>query len=435
MPSINSLTGFWDSFHAENLVKKPLHFKKGTFPSLKLSADDAFRLALKSCEFVQANLTSRHETKMPLRFYINGIRIVDPRLFLLRKEDRNFEGWHARLQKEHALQDYSIVFNGLEVSDDLPELHKFFADLYSEIGVPSQKADITLFAGLYKKTPFGVHDDPSELNLYFPLVGPKRMRLWHPDYGQSNPALVRSHSYEDHLKNSVLLEANPEEDFMAWHGRWWHIAEGSEDFSMSISISLQWPSHRQGWDAAIEKVALELYNASAAKLKTTMIRADFTGQAEDRLPEAYEHAAQSIREIDVSRIRDILTEKWLQKLTSLALVEKKGQPQLPALNEKDIIQCKAGRPIRWSFLTNGELCVATDGKTIVLPKSDEFINLIKTLNQFEPFCVRDLVNGGPQKSGENPNGKRLLSFLNILAAYGGISRVNASSANGAHGAI
>jgi hypothetical protein len=171
--------------------------------------------------------------------------------------------------------DYCVVFNRLESTfgDDIGGILELLRPLVNELGQPARKSEVTLFAGQYKKTPFGIHHD-DEVNFFWPLIGPKRIRLWKPEYGSANPSL-------------------------AWNGI---------------------PSQKRSTSGQLkEKLSKLLLRAAAAESGSTLFPNRQQEDSSEAIPSMIENAARLFSGICPVDINDLLTEAWVRKATTAAL--------------------------------------------------------------------------------------------------------------------
>src|SRR5262245_5702223 len=158
-------SAFWRSFQTGGHAERPSLFERSNHPGLGVSIDAIFGATVNMSDRVRRMPRADRIKFSNIRFYIRGQRLEDPAEYLMRGTDSNFAGWHERLQA--ITNDYCIVFNRLESAfgDEITGIYDLLRPLVDEIGLPARKSEITLFAGFYKKTPFGIHND-DEVNFF-----------------------------------------------------------------------------------------------------------------------------------------------------------------------------------------------------------------------------------------------------------------------------
>ena len=236
---------FWDSFAEHHWEKEELVLNERNVP-LPISEQALFDIVVGMSERKFEKLNRSDKDSGGVRVYIGGNRdpfgneIKDLPLFP-RKEDKTFIEYSKRVGSILNGQEFSLVIDGLEMSD---ELRDWTYDLLKGMYRPLKKLAYghfwSIFFGNYTTTTYGVHDHVypfmSESALYFPITGNKQMRTWRPDYVECSPELKQSHDYSDHTDASVLLSSDPG-GIMYWPSDRWHIGSSSGgDVSIVLAI-------------------------------------------------------------------------------------------------------------------------------------------------------------------------------------------------------
>jgi hypothetical protein len=166
-----------------------------------------------------------------------------------RQSDESIRHYIERLAREHAVDELLVVTDEFERTDERIWFRcaRFLAGLYGAIGMPPGPAQVNLFAGAYRRTPFKFHKDVGD-SITYAVSGRKRYLIW--DYDEvakhlSLPAGARHENmfYEhyDHRKllpYATVLDTQPG-DIFYWPWDCFHLAEpeGGE-FSVSISFGV-----------------------------------------------------------------------------------------------------------------------------------------------------------------------------------------------------
>src|SRR5262245_6235475 len=420
MSSSSAWAVFWRAYQAGGLSERPSLFQRNDYPGLGVSLASVFGATVRMCDQFRDMPRSGRITFSNIRFYIDGQRIEDPSEYLMHGQDGDFVGWHNRL--DHTVGDYSLVFNRLEgvFGDDIDGIYELLMPLVGELGVPARKSEITLFAGRYKKTPFGIHND-DELNFFWPLIGPKRVRFWNPDYGSSNPRLARLLDYDEHLTESFVLDAQAG-DMLSWPGSWWHIAEGSGQFSVSLTIPLEWYPSREKLDRTqlLEKLSKLLLRVAAAHSGSTLMPVRRKEDTSETIPEMIPDAAHLFSGIRPEDITDILTEQWLRKITTAGLRIAKVIRGDRVIDDSQVIRCADGGGIRWAKLSRGKMCVASRGHSIILQESPAVVEIIGQLNTTKPLRVHDLIEVVASRCNDRSPSAVTKFVLTMLAKIGAV---------------
>ncbi len=176
-----------------------------------------------------------------VRFFVDGVaRPLNAQIqrLLPRQSDGSFEGYHRRITRGSQDVQYALMLGDIHAWD-----RRFFGDLcrgmdrlFRRFGIPAWMVDTQLLVGSCSTTPFGVHIDPATV-FYFPVIGPKVIRLWRRGYVERAADLKRAHHYERHLDASTLIETGPG-GMLYWPSDRWHIAEAEADGSLSVAWGL-----------------------------------------------------------------------------------------------------------------------------------------------------------------------------------------------------
>jgi hypothetical protein len=420
MSSSSAWALFWRAFQAGGFSERPSLFQRKDYPGLGVSIKSVFGATVRMCDQFRGLPRSGRIMFSNLRFYIDGQRIEDPSEYLMNSRDGDFTGWHNRL--EHIASEYCIVFNRLEETfgDEIDRIYELLRPLVGELGLPARKSEVTLFAGRYKKTPFGIHND-DELNFFWPLIGPKRVRFWNPDYGRSNPSLARLLDYDEHLSESRVLDAEAG-DMLAWPGSWWHIAEGTGQFSVSLTIPLEWYPSREKLDRTqlLEKLSKLLLRVAAAHSGSTLVPARVNEDTSETIPDMIPDAARLFSGIRAEDISDALTEQWLRKITTAGLRISRGVRTDFVIDESQVIRCADGGGIRWAKLSRGKMCVASGGHSVILPESTAVVEVIGQLNTEKPLSVLALIELVASQCNDRSPSAVTKFALTMLAKIGAV---------------
>ena len=113
------------------------------------------------------------------RVISRGEVLADRAELTARPDDQTLDGYIERLGRTLAGTDYMVLVN--EVQALSPSVFEATATLltglYGQIGMPAGGANLTLIAGDYRLTPFGLHKDEADI-LTFVVRGRKRLLLW-----------------------------------------------------------------------------------------------------------------------------------------------------------------------------------------------------------------------------------------------------------------
>jgi ribosomal protein L16 Arg81 hydroxylase len=278
---------------------------KAPLPLAEISADDIFVLLVRFCDLAREN-----DSMSGLKFYVSGVRLepFEALEHLPVNEDRGFTGYHKRMSR--VFKDYGLVCDELysvmigDMSRTRTSIQNFTTPLFECVGLPNRFAEIGLYIGNYKKTPFGVHVDRCGV-LSLPVVGKKNFRVWKSAIVEQNPELMQSFSYEEFKKDSIRLNAQPGE-MAYWPSADWHIAEGDGSFSAtwSLGVWVDRPVHEAAIDAVSPLLKKKLEIALKSRGNKTALKNS------EQLPAELELAAEALSKLSKKEIRDVLQEWW-----------------------------------------------------------------------------------------------------------------------------
>lgn len=383
--------GFWRKFSKLNWEKKPAVFKNVESPILSINAEQIFTILVQFCE--RCRKTGSTDG---LKFYVNG----QPQYFdqilesLPVQTDRSLAGYHRRMSQQYA--DYCLVCDHLlKVSSEQWDLlGSFMQGLFDQVGLPNRFAEIGLYLGNYRKTPFGVHVDGCGV-LSLPVVGRKKFRLWDAKYVAKNPDLKESHRYSAFKAGSSLLQAGPG-DMTYWPSSYWHIAESTGEFSATWSIGV-WVD--QDYSEILTEILRPLLSqklAGDAKAKAIRYRKkqDAFGRVTE-LPDVLNRSIALLMNLrrEPEKIADEFLRYWLMRLSRQGFKEAPSRRPLPPLLAKDVVARKNQSLIRWAPLANGQLCLALNGRLFEIKDTLKSRQFMQKLNRGESCALDHYFKG------------------------------------------
>jgi hypothetical protein len=176
-----------------------------------------------------------------LRAYREGELDESAKETLLNTPIDNGETFEAWMRRALPGTRFGLIINGFERWAE-PVAHRMlaiFAPLLSSWGIPQTSIELTLFAGNYGYTPFGIHiDDPFTHTVHFQLgPGSKTMTLWTPErFHELNGPSKRSKDYARLLPygESTLVRAC---DVYLLPPHYYHVA-AAQEFSIGIAACI-----------------------------------------------------------------------------------------------------------------------------------------------------------------------------------------------------
>lgn len=348
---MSAMKVFWRRFRRNNWEKKAAVFRRVPSDIFDIDAKCIFNMLVRYCDHA-----SRSGNYHGLSFYINGVK--QPKIkpsHLPKKKDGSLAGYHRRMNR--SLKDYCLNLNLLTLVSDphWKALSEFVLGLYDEVGMPTLHAEISLFLGNYRKTPFGVHRDPIGV-FSIPVAGTKKFRVWTPSYVAKNKSLIRAQDYPHHKRGSRLLVARPGA-MMYWPSPLWHIAESDGKFSATWSLGV-WLDE----------------NAPTIRYRRLF---DKDGRL-SALP----------RSLTKARNSDQTKRSWITKVSQSGFLTGPRPRKRVRIGKGDEVRGISGSPIVWTVLKSGDLLFACNGISFETPSSPDLIRLLRLLNAGKPYKVQ-----------------------------------------------
>jgi hypothetical protein len=176
-----------------------------------------------------------------VRVYIDGIFSAEQRAHFFAQPIHPGEGFSSWLARSIGAERFGVVINGLERwSDELAQrVLKLVTELFAAWGTPECSLELTLFAGNYGFTPFGIHlDDPFTNTVHLHLgPGAKRMVLFSPDiFHALNGPEKRSYDYDRLLPHgdSTVIQAG---DAYLLPAHYYHVGVADE-YSVGLAACI-----------------------------------------------------------------------------------------------------------------------------------------------------------------------------------------------------
>ncbi len=392
MKNKNANQLFWSTFIKTNWEIKFAHLKQTQLPILQINADIIFQWLVKYSDHCR-----KTKSNVGLKFFIDGESQYQNEVLqaLPEKSDKSLVGYNKRMSR--LFPDYCLVCDELiQVSGpQWKTLGEFVNELYNYVGIPNRPAEIGLYLGNYKKTPFGVHVDGCGV-LSIPVVGTKKFRIWKPSYVKKNPDLEMAFDYQHHLKSSSLITAKPG-DLVYWPSSAWHIAESDGSFSATWSLGL-WVD--QPFSEILlqttESVLLEKIDSIKNRKYIAQKKKNSFGQVE-KLPDLLSKSVNQLKSITANELSDAFMKHWLRVQSKNGFKSALIPDLKLKLSSHDLIRGDDKNPLPWAQLKSGKLCVANHGELIEMHKSQKNLAFVKLLNSGKSFQISIALKNHPQR--------------------------------------
>lgn len=373
---------FWKSFAKKNWERQPLIVKNFNSSVSKIDKNQIFDMLVN-----YSNVCRKNKTVTGFKLFVDGFRQHDDDVLQILpiKSDRTLEKYHLRMEK--IFFDYCLVCDELLQTSQMQYelLNDFTNNLFWHVGFPNRFAEMGLYLGNYKKTPFGVHIDSCGV-FSFPVIGHKKFRIWTSEYVEKNKKLNQAHDYSKYKKDSLLLKAEPS-DMTYWPSSSWHIAESDGSFNATWSLGI-WvdKTHQEAIIDSIKpflktKLGYQGQQSVLEKITQYKLQSNITNHNFEKLPSQYLNTIKKIKAITKNELYDLLIKDWI------ILKSKQGFKNSPQLNlkmtaKKDHnIQIPKSQKILFTKLkTEKKIIYVFQGQLIKVTFEIKFHQLILDLN-------------------------------------------------------
>lgn len=313
-----------------------------------------------------------------VRLYIDNIEINvlrDKQQALLpNKADRSFEGYHDRIVEVTGTTDYSLIVTDWHQFDrDIWEqILTSVADVSQHVGISASRIDTQLFLGTYRRTPFGVHVDATSA-FHFPVIGTKQMRFWSDDYVRHHPVIKHACNYDEHIADSIQVNAEPG-DVIYWPSDYWHVGEGNGELSVTWRFAY-WlaDGFRQYASNAAAQVLQEM-----GERTTRFSTGSHGGHVDTSLVDTIINDLATLP--DRASYRDGLVRAMAEQISAFGFL-RLPEPVAQPLRIGSTIYRKSPFTFFLAELTNGRVCVAVAGYSLVIPDDAAIAPLLDALNR------------------------------------------------------
>ena len=370
---------FWADFAKTTWEKKSVTIKNIQSPLLQMDQKVIFDLLV-----TYSDRCRKLKNADGMKFYLDGHRQFESEVLrhLPKRSDKSLLGYHDRMESQY--EDYCLVCDELlQVNhDENANLADFTADLFAQVGLPNRFAEMGLYLGNYRKTPFGVHEDSCGV-FSFPIVGVKKFRIWEPEFVKKNPKLAQSFSYAKFKADSQVLEAHVG-DMAYWPSPAWHIAESNGSFSATWSLGV-WidKKHIDMVSEITSKVYTDLLGAKGqeAMSKLPSVKAD--GKVES-LPPQFIETLTSFEKMTAAQMQSAFRQAWMAHSSKQGF--KLRPPGDLKLNAKSVVKLRnSKRPVTW-MTDEAQTIFAFNGATVI-SKSEQISKFLTTLNEGKSLQV------------------------------------------------
>lgn len=403
---------FWQNFGKTIWEKKPVTLKNVKSDLTEIKETEIFDLVVKYSDICRKNKIARG-----FKLFIDGVQTYEEEVlqFLPRKNDKNFAGYHKRMNE--VFSDYCLVCDELLLvdSDIRKKLMDFTMQLYKTVGFPNRFSEIGLYLGNYKKTPFGVHVDHCGV-FSFPVTGIKKFRLWTNEFVQKHPDLNRAFNYSKYNKFSQTITIEPG-DMSYWSSSAWHIAESTGAFSATWSLGI-WvdQKHEQTFSNTLQELLRAKFLRRGEETLTQFTHFHTQNGEVNELPNAYLESIKNLQSLTESELQEFFLKNWMMHIS------KQGFKNWPAvelnLNTQSEIKLRhSSAPVLWqqSLTEKSKISLSFAGVLIETTTKSGLLKMIKKLNEGQNCKVGQFISNQSKSSD--------LSILQKLAQAGAFATV------------
>lgn len=380
---------FWKNFAKFSWEKKAVLAKKFKSPVQEIDQDKIFSMLVN-----YSDRCRKLKSADGFKLYIDGHRQNDAEILQILpiRKDKSLQNYHRRM--EEIFTDYCLICDELlqASQEDWDKLRNFTKNLFSHVGLPNRFAEMGLYLGNYRQTPFGVHVDGCGV-FSFPVVGKKVFRLWKPAFAKKHPELAYADQYTKLKKDSKTLQCLPG-DMAYWPSSAWHIAESDGSFSATWSLGIWVDRTHQD---VIEDTLRPLIKSKLGPLGQEKIinwsEPQQSGQIK-KLPKNFLQTISVIKNMTKNQLYDVFLKSWLEHSS------KEGFKNFPAAGPKlritfqSRIQLISYQKILWANLKSEKKTIYAFQETITEAQpSKGFQKLIKHLNQGKSCLIADYLKG------------------------------------------
>ena len=363
---------FWADFAKTTWEKKLVTIKNIQSPLLQMDQTTIFDLLV-----TYSDRCRKLKIADGMKFYLHGHRQFESEVLrhLPKRSDKTLFGYHERMDSQY--EDYCLVCDELlQVNhDENANLADFTSDLFAQVGLPNRFAEMGLYLGNYRKTPFGVHEDSCGV-FSFPIVGVKRFRIWEPEFVKNNPKLAQSFSYAKFKESSQVLEAHVG-DMAYWPSSAWHIAESNGSFSATWSLGV-WidKKHSDVVSEITSKVYTDLLGEKGLKSMTKLPAVNAAGEVES-LPSQFTETLSLLQRLTAEQMQSAFRQSWLAHSSKQGF--KIRPPADLTLKASSIVKLRnQKRPVLW-MKDDAQMIYAFNG-AIMSSKSKQILKFIASVN-------------------------------------------------------
>ncbi|MBI4819843.1 MAG: hypothetical protein HY791_26455 [Deltaproteobacteria bacterium] len=349
---------------------------------------------LRTSELLPRGVGTRlYRGTIPLEFDEDGV--------LPRPSDLDFDEFCARVGRREHGADCGVVVRGCSFFDE--RIHESVTRLTRGVaeelgGLPGGMVEVSLFAGAYTRTPFGIHQD--DLGVFLmPVVGTKEVRIWPKELDLETVRKMRERRPEE-LEAPWVFEVTPS-DVLYFPRGFWHVTRSLSGYCASVSVGFGPEREELILRALPPSVAREVVlplgeSVSAAPIEICPLYPADWPRSIERLPPPAERIRSWAKDLSGEKQLRLLRELRRWWLKRVSLVGASVSPPIVDVGELGNARVRVRRPV--PFLEEDEvLIVAASGRLFEVPALPQLRRLLLRLREGESFSVRSLLRSYARK--------------------------------------
>jgi hypothetical protein len=398
---------FWTRFHRRYWGRRGVVLRQPLARPLA-TAVEAFEGLVNAGERYRAGRRAA-----PISFCIEHAAVqADVGLHLPAPTDDGLEAYAERVSRQIDGQRFGLVAEDIQRDDPRLwlRLRQFVTNLYTVMGWPGEKAKASVFLGNYRKTPFGVHRDPSEV-FTFILHGRKRILAWPPRFFADKEDMTNRLGYERYRDAALVLEGGPGDIIYLPAGHW-HTGEDAGGLAMTVTLTL-FMEPRVSSSLLLLAQQLLRGRVAADRAAAHALRPGHRRPSRAGIVHIAKRAGQALRSIcrdpDLDRS---LAAYWLDHATGAAFTAVPDPLPPRSLPEGAVLRGDPDHPVRWLARGRTEMLCSANGHAFVFPPGAALVHVLRRINSGAPCRMRDLLE--PRSRGGGASAARVRELLEKL---------------------
>lgn len=331
--------------------------------------------------------------------------------FLPTDDETSMEGYERRVVAQARRGTFAIETSRAQrYSFELwHRTREFLLGLFQALGALPERAGVSIFAGNYPRTPFGLHADGTSVFVYC-VYGEKRMVLFDKQVWEQTGRSPDDYDAVRHLGQEHTLRPG---DMLYMPSDRYHVGE-NDGFSVSISIGVTWP---RAFDAVLFAAdALKAVAALAGPLEARSSQ----GTPLPTMPAALSTAVARLEQVAGTPTFTALVEQaWIQHLSAGAMPDVPRALPPGALGGREVLRV-LGPDAVLTHRVGDSLLIAACGAVICLPYDVALADRVQGLWQSGEFVVGDWCDSLP--ADQVVHGGEILEFLRRARAVEVVAR-------------